>query len=485
MLDRLTEEDPPSIGGFELCARLGEGGLGRVYLGLSPGGQPVAVKVLWEKYAGDREFLRAFGMDLGAARQVNGMYTAPVVAAGLDDRPPWLATTFVPGPSLGQLRAARLPAVWLPAVRPARWLPAEGTEGWPASGYGVPRQQPPRRRARRLRPRKLTTVLLVCSAVVLIGVIASALGMGHGNPPKSPAAAASSGHAVKGSSRAGSLPPMTVYALGNEITPIDAATLAVGRTLPIASGSGLGWQPESSLVAVAETAQGLTAYIPAYRKEGYVVPVDVATDTAGTPISLGEPSTVTPINVATGTTGTPIHAPQDTNAFTIVFTPDGSTAYVAGPEITAIHVATGAVAATIPVSASDLAIAPDGKTLYALGGTMGSGSVTPINTASNTAGTPIPVSSDGEILVAPNGKTVYVVDEAGGLTPIDVATGTSGARVTAPGGYANDMAITPDGKTIWICDSEDSKMIPYDTATTAMGTPIKISGNPTQVAIVP
>ena len=72
--------------------------------------------MLWEKYAGDREFLRAFGMDVGAARQVNGTYTAPVVASGLEDRPPWLATTFVPGPSLETLvsRHGRLPlgAAW-------------------------------------------------------------------------------------------------------------------------------------------------------------------------------------------------------------------------------------------------------------------------------------------------------------------------------------------------------------------------------------
>ena len=51
-----------------------------------------------------------------AAQQVSGWYTAPVVAAGVDDNPPWLATAFVPGPSLDDIVTRHgplpLPAVW-------------------------------------------------------------------------------------------------------------------------------------------------------------------------------------------------------------------------------------------------------------------------------------------------------------------------------------------------------------------------------------
>jgi serine/threonine protein kinase len=102
-MESLTVEDPRSIGGYELRARLGEGGFGLVYLGLSPGGRAVAVKVLQREFARDTEFLRRFHLEVAAAQQVNGIYTAPVVAAGLDDRPPWVATAFVPGPPLDQI----------------------------------------------------------------------------------------------------------------------------------------------------------------------------------------------------------------------------------------------------------------------------------------------------------------------------------------------------------------------------------------------
>ncbi|MGH3165745.1 MAG: serine/threonine-protein kinase, partial [Trebonia sp.] len=108
--------DPRTVGEFRLRARLGAGGMGRVYLGSSPAGRAVAVKVVHPELAGDPEFRRRFGQEVAAARAVSGMYTAPVVAAGLHDDPPWLATAFVPGPSLADLvsRHGPLPesAVW-------------------------------------------------------------------------------------------------------------------------------------------------------------------------------------------------------------------------------------------------------------------------------------------------------------------------------------------------------------------------------------
>ena len=53
--------------------------------------------------AGDAEFLHRFAQEVAAARAVSGIYTAPVVASGLHEHPPWLATAFVPGPSLDQV----------------------------------------------------------------------------------------------------------------------------------------------------------------------------------------------------------------------------------------------------------------------------------------------------------------------------------------------------------------------------------------------
>ena len=99
----LAAYDPRVIGEYRLRAQLGAGGMGRVYLGLSPAGRAVAIKVVHPDLASDAGFLRRFGQEVAAARAVSGIYTAPVVASGLDERPPWLATAFVPGPSLDQM----------------------------------------------------------------------------------------------------------------------------------------------------------------------------------------------------------------------------------------------------------------------------------------------------------------------------------------------------------------------------------------------
>ena len=95
--------------------------MGRVYLGYSPAGRAVAVKVVHPELARDEEFLARFRNEVLAARAVSGLYTAPVVASGLDDAPPWLATVYVPGPPLDDVVAKHGP---LPA--PAVWRLAAG-----------------------------------------------------------------------------------------------------------------------------------------------------------------------------------------------------------------------------------------------------------------------------------------------------------------------------------------------------------------------
>ena len=96
------QRDPRQVGLYRLQARLGAGGMGQVFLGYSPGGRAVAVKVIHRELAGDPEFRTRFRREVAAASAVNGAYTAPVIAAGPDDDPPWLATVFVPGPSLAE-----------------------------------------------------------------------------------------------------------------------------------------------------------------------------------------------------------------------------------------------------------------------------------------------------------------------------------------------------------------------------------------------
>jgi serine/threonine protein kinase len=117
----LTPTDPRQAGDFRLSARLGLGGMGRVYLGYSPAGRAVAVKVCHSELAADPSFVERFAREATAAQAVNGLYTAQVVGAGPYDRPPWMATAYVPGPPLSDYVHG-----YGPLPEPAAWRLAAG-----------------------------------------------------------------------------------------------------------------------------------------------------------------------------------------------------------------------------------------------------------------------------------------------------------------------------------------------------------------------
>jgi serine/threonine protein kinase len=112
MAVELQPGDPQKVGPYWLLGRLGSGGMGRVFLGRSPGGRLVAVKVVRSELAGQAEFRSRFAREVAAARTVSGLFTAPVVDADLDAPVPWLATAYVPGLSLADAitRNGPLPA---------------------------------------------------------------------------------------------------------------------------------------------------------------------------------------------------------------------------------------------------------------------------------------------------------------------------------------------------------------------------------------
>ncbi|MGA5819570.1 protein kinase domain-containing protein [Kitasatospora sp. NPDC094028] len=100
----LLPDDPREVGGYRLYARLGAGGMGRVYLSYTPGGRPVALKVVRPEFAEDGEFRRRFAQEVTNAQRIHGLYTAQVIdSGGLDSDAPWLVTAYVPGPSLQQV----------------------------------------------------------------------------------------------------------------------------------------------------------------------------------------------------------------------------------------------------------------------------------------------------------------------------------------------------------------------------------------------
>jgi YVTN family beta-propeller protein len=166
----------------------------------------------------------------------------------------------------------------------------------------------------------------------------------------------------------------------------------------------------------------------------------------------------------------------------------GWTAYVAneaGVSVTPIDTATNTAGPAIPVGTDPQAVAitPDGQTAYVTN--FASGTVTPIDTAlDTTGGKAIPVGTDPKaVAITPDGRTAYVANYAGDtVTPIDIATNKPGMAIpvgTAP----KAVAITPDGRTAYVTSFYD--VTPINIATNTPGTTISVGTAPDAVAITP
>ena len=144
-------------------------------------------------------------------------------------------------------------------------------------------------------------------------------------------------------------------------------------------------------------------------------------------------------------------------------------------------------------------ITPDGKTAYVLNlgqGQPGTGSVTPISTATNTAGKPIPIKhvafplAPNLMVITPDGKTLYAVGNTT-VTPISTATNTAGTTIhVAPRlGTDSTVAITPDGRTVYVgglsLRNTGNFVVPVSTATGAVGKAIVVRGDPYSMAVAP
>ncbi|MEU1181084.1 serine/threonine-protein kinase [Streptomyces sp. NPDC005820] len=112
----MTDDDPRQLGEYRLLLRLGEGGMGRVYLGRSPAGRTVAVKTVRAELAGSPGFRQRFAREVRASLAVRGPGTVPVLAADPDATVPWLASSYVAGPPLQEAVDGHgplpVPALW-------------------------------------------------------------------------------------------------------------------------------------------------------------------------------------------------------------------------------------------------------------------------------------------------------------------------------------------------------------------------------------
>jgi eukaryotic-like serine/threonine-protein kinase len=124
-MEGLRLGDPQRVGPYRLLKRLGSGGMGQVYLGRSPSGRPVAVKVIRAEHADNADFRQRFRQEVQAARRVSSIFTAAVVDADPDAPRPWMVTAFVSGPSLATAVTSRGAL----SVRAVRVLAAGLAEG--------------------------------------------------------------------------------------------------------------------------------------------------------------------------------------------------------------------------------------------------------------------------------------------------------------------------------------------------------------------
>jgi DNA-binding beta-propeller fold protein YncE len=276
----------------------------------------------------------------------------------------------------------------------------------------------------------------------------------------------------------------------------------------------------------ARTAQDKIAYIATVN--GTVVPLNTVTNTVRPPITVPGVGTVAaapngrtvyavsaegedliPISTATDTTLKPIHVGTAAAlpVSPLVITPDGRTGYMlgAGAGVLPVNLVTGTALKLITLRNDPwlLALSPNGRTVYALGAlaTGYAKTVTPIDTATNTALPPITLkvspSVEGytdSIAFTPNGKTAYVVVGVGlgkaysnSVSPIDTVTGTAGSpiKLSQPG-FAEKVLISPDGKTAYVLSAK--AVTPISTATNTALPPISLpaaEGNAYNMVLTP
>ncbi|MFH8534741.1 bifunctional serine/threonine-protein kinase/ABC transporter substrate-binding protein [Streptomyces tendae] len=99
----LAPDDPRTVGPYRTLVRLGAGGMGVVYLARSAGGTLAAVKVIRAEHAADPGFRARFRREAETAARITGPWVVPVLGSDTEALEPWLATAFVPGPSLAEV----------------------------------------------------------------------------------------------------------------------------------------------------------------------------------------------------------------------------------------------------------------------------------------------------------------------------------------------------------------------------------------------
>lgn len=268
--------------------------------------------------------------------------------------------------------------------------------------------------------------------------------------------------------------PTTGGRPGNRVLVVRTSDFRIVKSIPFVSAP---WQ-------LAMAPNGKTVYVVSNSETGAEI--------------------VTPIRTATNRAGRAIRiASYKYEPTAIAVTPDSKLVYVVSMNVwssnpsyagfvTPIRASTGAALKRITTGQLplNLAVTPSGRTVYV----SSVAGVTPIRTGSNTAGPLINAGSfPGPMVVTPNGKTLYVSNEAGQVVPIstvsnqaDTAIQLSGADV--PNVNQGAVAVSPSGATVYVVTVAAGSagiVIPIQTATNALGSPIIVGSDPIRIVISP
>jgi hypothetical protein len=452
-MDALQPGDPANVGGYRLLGRLGVGGMGQVFLGVSPGGRTVAVKLIHPVHAETAHFRERFAREIEAARRVGGFHTALVVDADPHADPPWMVTAYIEGPSL-QDAVSRYGPMPPDQVRALAAGLAEGLAAIHACGLVH----------RDLKP---ANVILAADGPRIIDFgIARAV------------------DATTGLTETGSVVGTIAYMSPEQIRGEAASTasdvFALGSVLAFAatgrppfSGDSaaavmfriINQQPDLIGLADAGVAGLITDCLTKSAPERPGVSALLAASTSRVPAPPAAVTTSVGASVAGYGPSTQTHAPTPAapEPYREELRPSGTVL----PSARAVHarrsrrrpaviIAAAAVAATLALTVPVLFArgTPPGTQPSAGGPVQVHDLTLPTQVGAQFGG--IMFSPDGRLLAAGSGGHAYLWD---------LATGQRSATLNDPGGGAGNEAFSPDGKLLADGDSVLNRVYLWDVTT--------------------